>query len=133
MPRTRHVHRNSGQTMRHSHPGGGKPHGYYSHPEDHPAQALPDETYNGQPLAALWCFTCGNPVEGGSCGCWCGLAEALQRFLGMDFDHAADMAAKMWAATPDADKAFVWRNGYADDHDVPVYPPTPAGGRGTPQ
>ena len=31
-----HEHAWAGQVLRHSHPGGGQPHGYYGHPEDPP-------------------------------------------------------------------------------------------------
>lgn len=33
-PMTAHLHRAGGQTLRHSHADGDKPHGYYGHPED---------------------------------------------------------------------------------------------------
>jgi hypothetical protein len=46
-----HEHRYSSQTLRHSHPDGDKPHGYFQHPEDYPQEAPgPDETYNGEPI-----------------------------------------------------------------------------------
>ncbi len=76
--------------------------------------------------AAAWCKTCGNPVENGQCACWCHVADALQRFLGMDFDHSADLAARMWAELGGEDRARVWSAEYANDHDVPVYPDTRA-------
>ena len=63
------------------------------------------------------------PVEGDTCVCWGHVADALQRYLGMDFDAAAQMAADLWA---DADKAFVWTAKYADDHEVETYPPPAA-------
>jgi hypothetical protein len=31
---TTHEHDNQGQKLRHSHPGGDRPHGYFEHPED---------------------------------------------------------------------------------------------------
>jgi hypothetical protein len=31
---SRHTHTYQGQTLRHDHPGGDQPHGYYGHPED---------------------------------------------------------------------------------------------------
>lgn len=31
---TSHLHRAGGQVLRHDHPAGDKPHGYFSHPED---------------------------------------------------------------------------------------------------
>jgi hypothetical protein len=31
-----HTHSHQGQSLRHSHPGGDEPHGYYGHPEDIP-------------------------------------------------------------------------------------------------
>lgn len=36
---TAHLHRAGGQVLRHDHPDGHQPHGYYGHPED---RALPD-------------------------------------------------------------------------------------------
>ena len=65
-----------------------------------------------------WCQTCGTEVGGDGdkrqCGCWCLLADALQQFLGMDFDGAAQMAADLWQA--EADKEYVWAATYAEDH-----------------
>jgi hypothetical protein len=75
-----------------------------------------------------WCETCGNPVgDTERCSCWCLLADALQRYLGVDFDGAAQMAADLWDSEADlwdseADKEFVWSAKYADDHDVTTYP-----------
>lgn len=70
---------------------------------------------------AAWCRTCGNEVSPeGTCACWGHVAAAYERFLGIDFDTAADMAARIWDA--DADKARVWAADYAEDHDVDVYP-----------
>jgi hypothetical protein len=72
-----------------------------------------------------WCRTCGSPVgPGDQCGCWCMVADALQRYLGMDFDASAQMAADLWRQ--EADKAYVWTARYADDHDVTTYPPPAA-------
>jgi hypothetical protein len=61
-----------------------------------------------------WCRTCGNPVSGGQCVCWCLLADALQQYLGLDHDGSAQMAADLWQA--DADKPRVWSAEYARDH-----------------
>lgn len=70
-----------------------------------------------------WCETCGNPVgEDGRCGCWALLADALQRYLGMDFDGSAQMAADLWEQ--EAQKEAVWTAEYANDHDVETYPDT---------
>ena len=106
-------------------------------PAEVPAE-LPDHEADGCDCAGLtpapeapasrWCRTCGNPVEGTPghprCACWCMLADALQRYLGMDFDGAAQMAADLWDS--DGDHAYVWANRHADTHDVPVYPDTRA-------
>ena len=76
------------------------------------------------PYADGWCQTCGSPVgRENKCGCWCQVADALQRYLGMDFDAAALLASQLWDR--EADKAFVWRAAYADDHDVTTYPLPP--------
>jgi hypothetical protein len=71
---------------------------------------------------ATWCETCGNPVENGKCCCWGMVADALQRYLGMDFDASAQMAADLWDAADTEDKARVWSAEYADNHDVTTYP-----------
>jgi len=77
-----------------------------------------------EPPLDRWCLTCGNPVgEDDRCTCWCLVADALQQYLGMDFDASADMAARLW--TTEADKPYVWQARYADDHDVGIYPPPP--------
>lgn len=69
-----------------------------------------------------WCRTCGTEVgPERKCGCWCMVADALQRYLGMDFDASAQLAADLWA---EADKERVWAASYANDHDVEVYPDT---------
>jgi hypothetical protein len=63
----------------------------------------------------------------GRCGCWCLVADAFQRYLGMDFDAAAQMASDLW--DQEADKERVWSARYADDHDVETYPnPAPCTG-----
>jgi len=70
-----------------------------------------------------WCQTCGTEVSPeGKCGCWCMIADALQQYLGMDFDASAQMAADLWEQ--EADKEYVWSAKYADDHDVETYPDT---------
>jgi hypothetical protein len=70
---------------------------------------------------AKWCVTCGNNVSPEDmCNCWTLLADALQRYLGMDFDASADLAARMWRE--EADKEYVWSAEYANDHDVETYP-----------
>lgn len=87
-----------------------------------PVSHFPVTADEPAPSLTTWCKTCGNPVEGEGrqCACWCLLSEALQRFLGMDFDGSAQMAADLWEQ--EADKEYVWSNEYADDHDVDVYP-----------
>lgn len=78
-----------------------------------------------RPYADGWCRTCGSPVgKDNRCACWCLVADALQRYLGVDFDAAAQTAADLW--TDHADKPYVWSGEYAEDHDVLTYPP-PAG------
>jgi hypothetical protein len=74
------------------------------------------------PPLAPWCLTCGNPVENDKCCCWGMIADALQRYLGTDFDGAASMASQLWEATDPVDRARVWAAEYAEQHDVPVYP-----------
>ncbi len=69
-----------------------------------------------------WCQTCGSEVHDNLCGCWAMVADTLQRYLGMDFDHSAQVAAVMWASTPQSDKERVWSAEYANDHDVTSYP-----------
>jgi hypothetical protein len=103
-------------------------------PEDEYAGELDDYTVRRDPATgaftvtrttppAPWCETCGNEVSPeGKCGCWAHLADALQRYLGMDFDASADSAARLWDAH--ADRERVWSAGYADDHDVETYPDT---------
>jgi hypothetical protein len=88
------------------------------------ANALIDAAeLNGDPPLAPWCRTCGNEVSPeGKCCCWGLVADALQRYLGMDFDGAALMASQMWDAIDPADRAYVWAARYADDHDVTTYP-----------
>jgi hypothetical protein len=73
---------------------------------------------------STWCKTCGNPVENRTCNCWCMVAQALQQYLGMDFDASAQMAADMWEQH--ANKESVWSAEYANDHDAEVYPDTRA-------
>jgi hypothetical protein len=81
---------------------------------------LADPNPPAGPLAP-WCHTCGNAISPeGQCACWCHIAEAYQRFAGIDFDTSALMASEFWASH--ADKPYVWAATYADDHDVPVYP-----------
>jgi hypothetical protein len=76
------------------------------------------------PAKAPWCETCGSEVSPeGKCGCWAHLADALQRYLGMDFDASADSAARLWDSRAD-DHERVWTAQYADDHDVETYPDT---------
>lgn len=70
-----------------------------------------------------WCYTCGNPVENGQCACWAHVADALQQYLGMDFDTSADVASGMWDQLSQEERVYVWSAQYANDHDVPVYPP----------
>jgi len=73
-----------------------------------------------------FCRTCGDPVgPADKCSCWGRVAEALQRYLGMDFDAAALLASRLW--DDQADKPHVWTAGYANDHDgAEVYdPPAP--------
>lgn len=77
------------------------------------------------PYADGWCRTCGNPVtRDNMCGCWRRAADALQRYLGLDYDAAARMAADLWRT--EADKEWVWTARYADNHAVQTYPPPPA-------
>jgi hypothetical protein len=49
------------------------------------------------------------------------LANALQRYLGMGFDGAAQMAADLWDQEAGPDRVRSAK--YADDHDLPVFPP----------
>jgi hypothetical protein len=63
-----------------------------------------------------WCLTCGNPVEHGKCLCWGLVAQALEQYLGRDYDHAAQQAADLWRRLSLADKLRVWHADYADDH-----------------
>jgi hypothetical protein len=79
------------------------------------------------PPAEGWCHTCGNPVTlENICCCWGHVADTLQRFLGMDFDGAAQDAADMWREMSDEEKEFVWSGRHADTHQVDTYPPPPA-------
>lgn len=74
-----------------------------------------------------WCRTCGSPVTlENKCDCRARVADALERYLGMDLDTAAQTAAVLWAGSPDQAKEYVWSGRFADDHDVGVCPP-PAG------
>jgi len=73
-----------------------------------------------------WCNTCGNPVENDKCACWCMVADALQRFMGRDFDTSAAEASQLWDDLDSDEKERVWSAQYADDHDVETYPDTRA-------
>lgn len=64
----------------------------------------------------MTCETCKQQVlPGGRCACWCLLADALQKYLGMDFDEAAQRAAIMWDTG--ADKEWVYSGKWFDTHD----------------
>jgi hypothetical protein len=88
-------------------------------------QAIRDELANREAAVVtnmLWCDTCGNQVVDRKCYCWLTVAETLERYTGIDFDHAADVAANMWAAMTQDQREYVWAACYANDHEVPVYP-----------
>jgi hypothetical protein len=69
-----------------------------------------------------WCDTCGNQVIDRKCYCWLSVAETLERYLGMDSDHAANVAAQMWSVLSQDQREYVWAAEYADSHDVMTYP-----------
>jgi hypothetical protein len=69
-----------------------------------------------------WCDTCGNQVIDRKCYCWTSVAETLERYLGYDYDHAANVAANMWDVLSQDQREYVWSAEYANDHDVMTYP-----------
>jgi len=93
------------------------------------ANAVTDEADSRIKGGALrHCDTCGGDIspDGRRCSCWCMVADALQRYLGRDFDDSADEAARLWDGLDHAEQWRVWTAEYADDHDVPTYPWRPS-------
>ena len=64
----------------------------------------------------MTCETCKQQVQpSGRCACCCLLADALQKYLGMDFYTATMRAAILWDT--EADTAYV-HSGEFNDHEV---------------
>jgi hypothetical protein len=70
------------------------------------------------------CKTCGGEIRtDGRCNCWALLADALQQYLGMDFDEAAMEAAQLWDEVDDDYRERVWSGEWPAEHPgVPFYP-----------
>lgn len=54
------------------------------------------------------CETCGAEIMYDRCMCVYLLADALQRYLGYDYDHAGDQAASSWDNMSQLDRQLVW-------------------------
>jgi hypothetical protein len=98
----------------------------FSDAENDMANAVMEEVNRRLALMQVtqhFCATCGNETQGPdqTCSCWCLLADALQHFLGMDFDGAAQFASDLWREHAD-NRAYVWSGEWAAEHDLPVYP-----------
>jgi hypothetical protein len=66
--------------------------------------------------AVITCMTCSAQITPDKrCMCWVNFADSMEKHLGYDYDHAADIALNMWDSLSEDDKARVWSNVYDND------------------